>query len=62
VLVTDADPDDVGRVALRAGVALSELRTATDGSSLEQLFFRLTTDEQSDPDSDSNRQPQEAFR
>jgi ABC-2 type transport system ATP-binding protein len=62
VLVTDADPDDVGRVALRAGVALSELRTATDGSSLEQLFFRLTKDEQSDPDSDSNRQPQEAFR
>ena len=61
-LVTDADPDDVGRVALRAGVALSELRTATDGSSLEQLFFQLTADEQSDHNSDSNRKPQEAFR
>jgi ABC-2 type transport system ATP-binding protein len=43
-LVTEAEPEVVGRAALRGGVALAELRPATDGASLEQLFFELTTD------------------
>ena len=43
-LVTDADPDVIGRAALRGGVALAELRPATDGANLEQLFFQLTAD------------------
>ncbi|HWD70723.1 MAG TPA: ATP-binding cassette domain-containing protein [Solirubrobacteraceae bacterium] len=43
-LLTEADPEVVGRAALRGGVALTELRPATDGASLEQLFFELTTD------------------
>jgi ABC-2 type transport system ATP-binding protein len=43
-LVTDASPADVGRAALRGGVALAELRAATEGASLEQLFFELTSD------------------
>jgi ABC-2 type transport system ATP-binding protein len=47
-LLTEADPEEVGRAALRSGVALSELRTATDGASLEHLFFQLTADAQTD--------------
>jgi ABC-2 type transport system ATP-binding protein len=43
-LLTEADPEVVGRAALRGGVALAELRPASDGASLEQLFFQLTTD------------------
>jgi ABC-2 type transport system ATP-binding protein len=43
-LLTEADPEVVGRAALRGGVALLELRPAGDGASLEQLFFQLTTD------------------
>jgi ABC-2 type transport system ATP-binding protein len=43
-LLTEADPEVVGRAALRGGVALTELRPAGDGASLEQLFFQLTTD------------------
>ncbi len=43
-LLTDAEPVLVGRAALRGGVALTELRSASDGASLEQLFFQLTTD------------------
>ncbi len=43
-LVTDAAPHEVGRAAMRGGVALAELRTASDGASLEQLFFELTAD------------------
>ena len=42
--MTEADPEAVGRAALRGGVALAELRPASDGASLEQLFFELTTD------------------
>ena len=61
-LLTDADPEEVGRAALRGGVALAELRPKTDGSSLEQLFFQLTAGVQSDHDSDSNRKLQEADR
>jgi ABC-2 type transport system ATP-binding protein len=41
-VLADAEPDQVGTVALRAGIALRELRADGD-SSLEQLFFSLTT-------------------
>jgi len=41
---TTADPSLVGRVALAAGVALTELRTADGG--LEDLFLELTADTQ----------------
>ena len=51
-LLTDAGPEDVGRAALRGSVALSELREARDGSSLEHLFFQLTND--APPESGSN--------
>ena len=50
-LVTDAEPQAVGRAAMRGGVALAELRTASDGASLEQLFFELTADAQPEPES-----------
>ncbi|WP_420873097.1 AAA family ATPase [Nocardioides daphniae] len=40
-LHTDASPDMVGRVALSAGVALTELRSA-DGAGLEEMFLELT--------------------
>jgi ABC-2 type transport system ATP-binding protein len=39
-LVVDADPTVVGLAALRAGVALTELRTAEGG--LEDVFLQLT--------------------
>ena len=42
-LTTDADPADVGRLALQAQVALMELRAA-DGAGLEELFLQLTAD------------------
>jgi ABC-2 type transport system ATP-binding protein len=42
---TDADPALVGRIALAAGVALTELRTA-DGAGLEEMFLELTADNQ----------------
>lgn len=45
-LLTDADPADVGRAALRGGVALLELRSAHEDGGLERLFFQLTTDHQ----------------
>ena len=51
----------VGRAAQRAGIALAELRSASDGASLEQLFFELTTDKP-DHESGSNRQLEEAVR
>ncbi len=60
-LVTDADPEEVGRAALRSGVALAELRTASDGASLEQLFFQLTSDERPLTETDT-RDLQEAAR
>jgi ABC-2 type transport system ATP-binding protein len=41
---TDADPTRIGRVALEAGVALTELRTAEGG--LEDMFLELTADTQ----------------
>ena len=50
-LVTDAEPQEVGRAAMRGGIALAELSTASDGASLEQLFFELTADAQPEPES-----------
>jgi len=44
-LRTDADPERVGKIALAAGVALSELRSA-DGAGLEDMFLELTADTQ----------------
>ncbi len=41
---TDADPAQVGRVALAAGVPLTELRPA-DGAGLEEMFLELTKDD-----------------
>jgi ABC-2 type transport system ATP-binding protein len=43
-LRTDADSSEVGRAALHAGVALTELRTADGG--LEEMFLELTADTQ----------------
>jgi ABC-2 type transport system ATP-binding protein len=40
-LRTDADPAIVGKVALKAGIALTELRPA-DGAGLEEMFLELT--------------------
>ena len=40
---TDADADRVGRLALAAGVPLTELRPA-DGAGLEEMFLELTAD------------------
>jgi ABC-2 type transport system ATP-binding protein len=40
--VVAAEPDDVGRAALRAGVALTHLAPA-EGAGLEQLFLELTS-------------------
>ena len=44
-LRTDASPDAVGRVALSAGCALTELKSA-DGAGLEDMFLELTADTQ----------------
>jgi ABC-2 type transport system ATP-binding protein len=40
-LRTDADPTLVGQLALKAGIALTELRPA-DGAGLEEMFLELT--------------------
>jgi ABC-2 type transport system ATP-binding protein len=45
VLRTDADPAQVGRVALAARVALTELKSA-DNAGLEEMFLELTADTQ----------------
>ncbi len=45
VLRTDAMPAQVGKVALAAGVALTELRTA-DTAGLEEMFLKLTAETQ----------------
>lgn len=42
---TDADPALIGQLALAAGVALTELRSA-DGAGLEEMFLELTADTQ----------------
>jgi ABC-2 type transport system ATP-binding protein len=44
-LRTGADPAAVGRVALAAGLALTELRAA-DGAGLEEMFLALTAESQ----------------
>jgi len=44
-LRTAADPELVGKVALAAGIALVELRSA-DGAGLEEMFLALTSDTQ----------------
>jgi ABC-2 type transport system ATP-binding protein len=41
-LRSDADPALIGRVALQAGVALTELRAA-EGAGLEEMFLQLTS-------------------
>ncbi len=46
-LRTEATPDEVGAVALAAGIALRELRPA-DGAGLEEMFLALTADTQRD--------------
>jgi ABC-2 type transport system ATP-binding protein len=43
VLRVDAEPELVGKVALSAGIALSELRSA-DGAGLEEMFLELTAE------------------
>ncbi|MGZ5399805.1 MAG: ABC transporter ATP-binding protein [Nocardioides sp.] len=43
----DADPEQVGHVALEAGIALTELRAA-DGAGLEDMFLSLTAETQRD--------------
>jgi ABC-2 type transport system ATP-binding protein len=42
---TDADPARVGAVAVTAGIALTELRSA-EGAGLEDMFLSLTADTQ----------------
>ena len=42
---TSADPEQVGQVALAAGVALTELRSA-EGAGLEEMFLELTAESQ----------------
>ncbi|MDF1604264.1 ATP-binding cassette domain-containing protein [Nocardioides sp. YIM 152315] len=44
-LRVEADPELVGQVAQRAGVALAELRAA-DGAGLEEMFLELTAETQ----------------
>jgi len=46
-LRTDADPAQVGKVALQAGFALTDLRPAA-GAGLEEMFLQLTADTQRD--------------
>ena len=46
-LRVEADPDLVGRLALAAGVPLTELRSG-DGAGLEEMFLELTADTQRD--------------
>jgi ABC-2 type transport system ATP-binding protein len=42
---TEAEPEAVGQLALRAGLALTELRSA-DGDGLEEIFLQLTAQTQ----------------
>ncbi len=50
-LRTDASTDEVGDIALAAGIALRELRPA-DGAGLEEMFLALTADTQRDDTND----------
>ncbi len=42
---TEAAPDVVGEIAFRAGVVLTELRSA-ESTGLEEIFLELTADDQ----------------
>ena len=42
-LRAEAEADQIGKVALAAGVPLTELRAA-DGAGLEEMFLELTAD------------------
>ena len=53
-LRTDASTDQVGQVALAAGIALRELRPA-DGAGLEEMFLALTADTQRDDQRDDTQ-------
>jgi ABC-2 type transport system ATP-binding protein len=44
-LRVEAEPPVVGRIALRAGVALDEFRAA-EGAGLEEMFLELIADAQ----------------
>ncbi len=44
---TDVDAETVGQLALTAGIALTELRSA-DGAGLEEMFLELTAESQRD--------------
>jgi ABC-2 type transport system ATP-binding protein len=59
VLHTDADPATVGRIALTAGIALTELRAA-DGAGLEEMFLELTAESQRDGQDQSTSSEGEA--
>jgi ABC-2 type transport system ATP-binding protein len=48
-LRTDGDPARVGEVALAAGIALIELRSA-DSAGLEEMFLELTAESQREGD------------
>ena len=50
-IATDADPGRVGEVALRAGVAVTDLRPADSG--LEDMFLQVTADTQRDTEQDT---------
>ena len=52
-VTTDADPARVGEVALRAGVAVIELRPADSG--LEDVFLQLTADTQRETKRETRR-------
>jgi ABC-2 type transport system ATP-binding protein len=51
--VVAVSPDEIGEAALRAGIALRELRPADRGG-LEDLFLRLTRDNGREPSQDSS--------
>ncbi|MFL6109160.1 MAG: ABC transporter ATP-binding protein [Marmoricola sp.] len=53
-LRTEVDAPRVGRIALAAGVALTELRSA-DGAGLEEMFLELTAETQRDTRTDTER-------
>jgi ABC-2 type transport system ATP-binding protein len=44
LLLVDAEPEEISRAALGAGITLAELRSAHDGHGLEKLFFELTAE------------------
>ena len=59
-LRADADTELVGKVALEAGVALTELRAA-DGAGLEEMFLQLTADTQRDQTNPNQAHPNQTY-